>query len=361
MCRTDTRLLLLLFTVLLVAGPSAAAVEIRDAAQMFDAASEAKAMETLRRIEAETGTGVLIETFAQIPRELRGRFESTTSRAAFFRDWAEQEAERAGARGVYILVVREPGALHIAADTAARTTLFPKSDRDRVVNAMLPAFKERQFGRGLVAGVEVMRERMLANGGRAGGGTGTTANGGTGGGGSPAGRTDAPAGGTSGLPSCGVGGLGMCIIPLVLVLVAVFVIRGMMARRNLGGPGGPGAYGQGGYGQGGYGQPGYGQPGYGQPGYGAGGGGFGRGVMGGLLGGLGGAWLYDRMTGGGGNEAHGAPPPGVGPTDPSAAPGAGEFGGDTGAGGMFGGTDVESSGDMGGGDFGGDVGGGGEF
>ena len=142
------------------------------------------------------------------------------------------------------------------------------------------------------------------------------------------------------------------VVPLIIVALLAFVLLRVLGGRRRAmpgyGPGGPG-YGPGPYNQSGpYNQGGGPYQGYG-PGYG-GGGGFGRGFMGGILGGLGGAWLGNQLFGDrGGGDVNAAGPDASqgGPLDTSAAQSMpGEWTGDGGD------TSQAGGGDWGGGDSG---------
>ncbi len=197
----------------------------------------------------------------------------------------------------------------------------------------------------------------------------------------------APAGNPAGNGGGGFNlGVGVCLLPLLLLGVAAFFLRNRFGGQrgiappmagyppNVGANYGPG--------QPGYGQPGYGQPGYGQPGYGQQGGGIGGNIAAGGLGALaGGAIGYEigknqnqganagNYAGGnvGGGNFGGSNDPG-GVIDSSAGSGNGpDFGGGSSFGGGtdFGGSNAPdfggSSGGGGGADFGGGSGGGGDI
>jgi len=200
----------------------------------------------------------------------------------------------------------------------------------------------------------------------------------------------------------------LIILGVVVALVLLFALKGLFgggSSRPAGGyaPPPPGNYGTPGSGGQGMNQPmNYGRPpapppqgypppgGYPQQGYPqggqqppqGGGGGFMKGVLGGMLGGAAGAYMYEKMSGphaqggtptGGGYAGGGGG--GAGTTGGGDYSATGDFGdapaasggGDYGAGGDFGGDDAASGGDYGaGGDFsnesgGGDYGAGGDF
>jgi hypothetical protein len=152
------------------------------------------------------------------------------------------------------------------------------------------------------------------------------------------------------------------LVPVIIIALLAFVVLRLLGSRRRGMPGyGPGPYNQTGpYNQ--YGGP---TQGYG-PGYG-GGGGFGRGLMGGILGGLGGAWLGNQLFGDRGGDVNAAGPDASqgGPLDTSAGQSMpGEWTGDGGDASQAGGGDWGGGGDSGwggggdGGGWGGDGGGG---
>jgi hypothetical protein len=203
---------------------------------------------------------------------------------------------------------------------------------------MLERFKAKDFDGGLIAALEKIDQTMGANAkgaSRSDAAAGTNA---------PVAGTDVkrtqPRGG-----ACG--GIGTLVIVVIVGFVLFRLVRGMLSRRQTGG-------GMGGIPT----RPGYdprtGQPidpRYGPVGNPQQGGGFGRGMLGGLLGGVAGGYLYDKMRGPGGNEAHAAPPDSsMTPLDdPGTTSGFADFGSDAGGGGDFGGGGGGDSG--GGGDF----------
>jgi uncharacterized protein len=332
---------ILLCLFLVSTAVSTALADVRDPGNLFSPRAKDEANRIISDIRDVTkGKEVIIEVIPELPANVRGRVNEPN----FWENLTANRARDTGVEGIYVLISREPN--HVKGAVGQETQrVFSRDDRDQMLQIMLNNFKAGDFDRGLVESMgfvdKTVRANMPAVAGR------------TQGGGAPAPtptRTNQRQGLFSGNVCLWIG-----------VAVVAFMVISAFLRRRAAAQQGYGFGGQGGYGQGGY-QGGYGpQAGYGQPGYGQGGGGFGRGVLGGLLGGLGGGWLYDKMRGhGGGSDAHAAPPmdPGTGGSplghDSSFDAGGGGSWGDSGGG------PVESGG---GGDFGGggDVGGGGDF
>jgi hypothetical protein len=342
-----------------VPGNAYAASQIRDGADLFSSAAEAQAIQILNEIQTKTGLWSLVETVTTLPADVRQQFDANPDqRGAVARRWAEGRAQQERVSGIYIGIAKSPGTFEIE-PSATAGRILPKSDVDRIVTTMRDAFKARDFDRGLTAGLTQMRDSMLQNAGnlsnpveRAQGNNRT--------------NTGVAVPAPAGTSRSGGWGLGACVIPLLILVVAIFFLRRVMGGRQSQGYG--------------YGSPpppplpgqGY-DPRYGAPGPG-GGGGFGRGILGGLLGGMAGSWLYDKVSGGGsahgsnmGNDPSQFPASGGGPSlrsDGSDAGmgegGGGFFGEPSGGGGDSGGGGADFGGG-GGGDFGGGDGGGGDF
>ena len=222
--------------------------------------------------------------------------------------------------GLLIFAVKEPGHLEVVVGrhTSERFTL---ADRDQLVSAMLDRFKKKQFDDGLLAGLRVTRDKLVAA--------------------FPASGERAAARGrphgelvdqrASGLPPWAW---------LLIIGGGVWIVVALVrASRQAQAPGAPPA-------GGGY------PPSYGYGGYG--GGGFGRSLLGGLFGAMAGEWLYDRMSGRGESMAYGdREDAGYRGDDPSNWSDRGDVGGSSGGdfGDSSGGGDFGGGDDSGGGDF----------
>lgn len=339
---------------MLVGNASAAGSAIADRADFFSQRAERQATTLLEELQQKHGVEVRVETFASPPDDQAERVKSMSSRerGQYFQDLLKRLARERQAHGIFILICREPSHLRMGVSKELHQRGFTDSDRDAAVNAMMAAFKDKDYDRGLMSALESIRDRTQ-RGLRVAGAPGT-ANGKLRTPGAPAG---APASGRADSPLVWMGGwicmgLGALMIGFLLysIVKSLFGQRGGMTPAGAGGP----YSGQGGYSPGGYGSGGYG----------------GGGMFGGMLSGLGGAllgnWIYDQWGGrsahaGYPDSGHSSGPMNVPPSDnyDDFSSGGGDFG-DSG-GGDFGGGDF-GGGDFGGGDMGGGGGdGGGDF
>ena len=347
-----------------LSGPGAAAA-VRDAGEFFSPQAEREADQLMQQIRQRHGKDVVVETVQSMPNAPA----AAEARQAFYE--AEVARRGQGTSGVYILASKQPTYFYAGVDPETQKGPFTPKDRAELRELLRQRFAAGDFDGGLLQGLRLIDERLASNASRTPGGAAAAAAPGAGrgatgaaeSGGPPADARNPGAPPPGGTPvrreGGGMGIMGwLCLIAGALIIFSV--VRMFIARARAGGAGGYAAPGMG--------RPGYdprtGQPmgGY-DPRYGprgaggmmGGGGGMGRGLLGGLLGGLAGGYLYDKMSGPGGNEAQANPldpNTAAGPSDPSTGLG----GGDYGAGGAdFGGGDFGGGGggDFGGGDFGG--------
>jgi uncharacterized membrane protein YgcG len=337
---------LLIAPLLLLAGAShalAASSGVRDEARFFSPDAVDQANQIIQQIDERHGKDLLIETFPQIPSDMKSQFDQQ-GKDQFFEQWGLTRAQSQGVNGVYVLICRSPGHVQVEVGNKTRQRLFTIADRNRGRDILLAAFKNKQYDQGLLGFVRFVQQRMDANASAAGSGA-VTPN-------SNYPQSPYPTYNyhTSTNRSWSLGGIACVVIGIVLLIA---LVRGIFGRSGGGyyGGGGGGYYPPGGGAYppaGGY----YPGGGYG----GGGGGGFGRGFLGGLLGGALGGYAADRFMHG---QEQGYTPPVSGGQDASSGPDTsftgtgGDFGGG-GSGGDFGGG---GGGDFGGG--GGDFGGGG--
>jgi uncharacterized protein len=351
----------------------AALTPIHDDGHFFSDDEIKQANDQVAAIEKQFHKDVVIETYATLPADLHDQYAKTApaDRDKFFKEWQAKRAHDLDVNGIYILICKDPSRLEIGVGNQTVKRAFTPDDRKLLVGKMLDAFKNKndphRFDTGLSDGLTWIHDAMLHN-------LGANA--------APplaAGTRDFGAGGRA---ASAVGRSPRSGLPvwlwIVIAMFGLFIVLRLVGRMAGGGGGGNGG---GGYANPNNVNPGYGNPGYQGGGYGNSGGGFMRGLMGGVVGGAAGSWLYDRFnrptggqgtfsnpnadySSGGGNFDTSSPPDtgndqGQGFADNS---GGGSFdsGGDSG-GGDFGGGGDSGGGDFGGGDSGGGDAGGGSF
>ncbi len=305
--------------IALLLGTSAARAgvgAIRDNAAFFSEPAKTEAARNISEIEKRYKKDLVIETFKEIPAEIKQGVDLTDKAAMsrMFEQWSVKQARQQKVNGVYILLSKEPAHLQIVVGNETQSKAFTLMDRDNLAAAMLGKLRKKQNDEALLEGVNFVSTTMAGHV-------------------AVRSRTStAPIAAPS-----GNGGRAENSSPwgwLILVLLgagAIWLVVGIF--RSLSRGGGAAA-----------------SPGMSPV---SGGGGFFSSLLGGMFGAAAGMWLYDQFSGHG--SAFGADQDNRGSND------AGSSGPDTdysSSGGDFGG---DSGGDSGGGDSGGDFGGGGDF
>ena len=364
MIRHPIRTACLAVAVLLAASAPAALADVKDNANLFTAPAVSDANAKLARISSEFHKDLDIETYRDVPADLKGK-QAGMDEHAFFHDWMAARAKARGTNGVFVLICDNPKYVDIGAGTETREKgIFTQQDLDSLREQIDGQLKAGQNDAALSGAVAMVDRTFTANvpgasrSGGGGGGTAMSSNESNDRRSSSSNNTPAPVIGSAGHGILGKFGCGTILCLGVGIVIVFALVRRLLGSR---GPTGGGGFARGGFGGGGptypTGGPAYGGGGYVPPT--TGGGGFGRGLLGGLLGGAVGGYAADKFE-------H--------RSDPSASAGGAPAGGDSGGG--FGGSDAGGGGggfdagpsdagqgfgggDSGGGFGGGDAGGGG--
>jgi uncharacterized membrane protein YgcG len=150
--------------VLILANPVAAvAPEIKDEAKFFSPEAVKKANAEIRDIYQKHNWDVLVETYPSVPPDQKDKVKamSRDDRSRFFEAWAEERAKATAAKGLCIIVCREPTHMQFYVTTGARTAL-DKAAQDRIQKALLDNFREKKFDEGLAAAIKVVRDKLAA-------------------------------------------------------------------------------------------------------------------------------------------------------------------------------------------------------
>ncbi|MFO0953601.1 MAG: TPM domain-containing protein [Isosphaeraceae bacterium] len=121
---------------------------VRDEAKLFSREAVAKADEALEQLRASNGLRVIVET---VP-ELKGQTPSAYALAA---------SKRAEARGLYVLIAKKEHATWVEPVGAARDA-FPPARTKPVNEALVQAFKAKEFDRGLADAVALVAKEAAA-------------------------------------------------------------------------------------------------------------------------------------------------------------------------------------------------------
>ncbi len=330
---------------------------IHDDAHLFSEGAKRDAERRMSAARFDRGLHFHVDTYKSVPADRLSAYNAASNKNEYVYRWAQDVATGDKAKGPYTLIVMSPnGHTQVVLDTETRNRGFDDANRRHVAEIFNKAFlesakkpvEERQAirDRALLEATDYVINDLK--------GTKVVHTDGT-----PTKDTKAA---TTKRTGMSIGGwICLGIVVLLAIWLVVGIIRALTSPAYAGG---------GGYGGG--------------PGYGGGGGGFGFGtaLLGGMFGAMAGMWLYNSMMGthyppqafGGeatAGDAHGADTGDTGAGDysgGSATDTGGDYGGgDGGGGGDYGGGGGDyggGGGDYGGGDYGGgggDYGGGGDF
>ena len=157
-------ILLASLAVAFAATRSATAAEavIHDGGAFFSEEAISEASDIIRLIRQAYDRDVVVETYAAVPDELRDELERD-GKEKFYADWLERRAKELGVRGVFVLITREPGRVQVGVDRATRQRVFTIKDREALRETLVAAFKAKEFDRGLLDGMRLVRRRMEQN------------------------------------------------------------------------------------------------------------------------------------------------------------------------------------------------------
>ena len=291
-----------------------------DNGAFFSEQAKSDAVKVIAEMERTLKRGVLIETFKEIPADVKTgvNLQDKPATSQMYDQWARKQAKQHGVNGVYVLIVKSPSHLQTEVGTETQQLAFTMKDRTALASLMVGKLGAKQNDEALRDGVNFVSATMKSH------------------------LPNHPRTGTAPVPvpshpAQSSGGMGW-LIPAIVIGLVVWVVIGII-RAISGRVSGGSAMGQAGGG-------------------GGAGGGFFSSLIGGMFGAAAGMWMYDQFFSSHGNSAYGADHNDVNGGD------SGFSGQDTdysGSGDDFGGG--SDGGSSGGGDFGGggDSGGGGDF
>jgi uncharacterized membrane protein YgcG len=119
------------------AAVSAAGPQIIDAADLFAKSTVEQATQKINEIQNRFQVEVVVETVPTVPANLKAQYEA--NREVFFRKWAVNRASELEARGIYVLICKEPDYFQIEVGPAVRARAFTLVQRDDLVRRILNA------------------------------------------------------------------------------------------------------------------------------------------------------------------------------------------------------------------------------
>ncbi len=119
------------------AQPEAAGPRVNDQAGLFSKSAVEQATRKIQDIQRRFNVDIVIDTVASVPNDMKAQFDANP--AIFFRDWAVIRGDDEGAKGIYVLICKEPLYLQIELHPSVSGKAFKNYQRDTLVKKMLAA------------------------------------------------------------------------------------------------------------------------------------------------------------------------------------------------------------------------------
>src|SRR3954468_19193285 len=127
----------------------ASKAQVIDNASFFSADAVDKANQRLSALDDRYGKQMRVETFPEIPADRKGNYNEARKRQ-FFQDWARSLAEQEKINGVFVLVCKNPSSLQVeVGGQTMRSGAITQANREAITDALLSAFKQKDFDGGL--------------------------------------------------------------------------------------------------------------------------------------------------------------------------------------------------------------------
>jgi hypothetical protein len=136
--------------------------EVRDRAKFFGEEAVKKANEAIGAIARKYNTEILVETFPAPPDDVAAKVKAmnVAERTKFFKEWAEERIKAESVHGLYVLACREPSHLRTEVVGAKPRAVLDEEYAKRISTKLLGLFRDKEFDKGLLTVIEMVRERM---------------------------------------------------------------------------------------------------------------------------------------------------------------------------------------------------------
>ena len=148
----------------LTAAASAANVAplIKDDGKFFSADAVAKANQKIKKIAQDFNKDLLIETFPEIPADLKKDYKDENKRE-FFDKWARDRAFENAVNGAYVLVCKSPAHLQVEVGKETQKKAFTPRNRNELVKILIDKFKVKKYDEGLEEAVDFYATTLKQN------------------------------------------------------------------------------------------------------------------------------------------------------------------------------------------------------
>lgn len=148
-----------------LAGPAAAVFPppVKDDGKFFSKEGLDKANKKIREIYEKYRKDVVVETLTSLTPEQEKKLKEEDSELKFFSRLAVNRERELGVNGVYIVISRKPRFLRVHMDPLTQKTTFKAANRDEVYKVIASQFREGDFDKGLLDGLDAIEAAFKAN------------------------------------------------------------------------------------------------------------------------------------------------------------------------------------------------------
>jgi uncharacterized membrane protein YgcG len=148
-----------------LAGPASAVFPppVKDDGKFFSKEALDKANKKIREIYEKYRKDVVVETITSLTPEQEKKLKEADNEAKFFNRQAVDRERELGINGVYIHISRKPRYLRVHMDPLTQKTTFKAANRDEVYKVIASQFRDGEFDKGLLDGLDAIEAAFKAN------------------------------------------------------------------------------------------------------------------------------------------------------------------------------------------------------
>jgi uncharacterized membrane protein YgcG len=136
---------------------------IKDDGKFFSKEAVEKANKKIREIYEKYKKDVVVETLTALTPEQEKKMKEDGGTAKYFNRLALARARELGLNGVCIVISRKPEYLRVHMDPGTQKTVFKTANQNETYKAIAAQFREGDFDRGLMDGLEAIEAAFKAN------------------------------------------------------------------------------------------------------------------------------------------------------------------------------------------------------
>lgn len=135
---------------------------VKDDGKFFTKDGLDRANKKIREIYEKYKKDVVVETQTALSAEQEKQLKEDGN-TKYFGKMARERSEALGLNGVFILLLKKPRDLTIHMDPATQKGMFTTADRKKVIDKIVARFREEEFDKGLLDGLDAIDAAFKVN------------------------------------------------------------------------------------------------------------------------------------------------------------------------------------------------------